>query len=116
MNWLFNKVAERALAMVELLSAKEPEPLPEPAPRQVHPHERIRRSNMTVTTDDMRERLKRLGWSLRELPVRTGGRDSAEIASYKLIAVKGDKSIILGGKNLHEAMTSMCRTLGAMDK
>ncbi len=118
MKWLLKKVAERATVMVELLSAPKSEIAPPIPARLIHPHEQVRRQSMTVaaTTDDLRERLKKLGWLMRELPIRTGGRDSAEVASYKLIAVKGDKSIILGGKTLHEAMSNMCKTLGALPK
>lgn len=66
------------------------------------------------TVDDLRTRLNKLGWTIRELPIRTGGAGSAEILSYKLIAVKGDKSVTCGGKTLEEGMKTLCRTLGAL--
>lgn len=114
---MLRRVVQRASVMAELLMAPDQPPAPAPRPKPVHPHERTRRPSLTtMTTDDLRLRLQRLGWTLRELPVRTGGLDSAEILSYKLIAVKGDKSITLGGKTLHEAMSNMCRTLGALPR
>lgn len=64
------------------------------------------------TTDELRAKIKAAGWTLRELPIRTGGLGSAQILSWKIIAIKGDRDLTLGGKTLDEAIFSMARTLG----
>lgn len=67
-----------------------------------------------LTTEDLRTRLHKQGWSIRELPVRTGGLANPSILSYKLIAIKGDKSVTVGGKDLEDAFTNLSRTLGTI--
>lgn len=64
------------------------------------------------TTDELRAKIKAAGWLLRERPIRTGGLGSATILSWKLIAIKGDRDITLGGKTIDEAVLTMSRTLG----
>jgi hypothetical protein len=64
------------------------------------------------TIEYLRDRILKSGWNLRELPIRTGGSDSAEIRAWKMIAVKGDRSVQLEGKTLEIAIESICKTLG----
>jgi hypothetical protein len=67
-----------------------------------------------LTTDDLRTRLQKQGWTIRELPVKSGGAANPTILSYKLIALKGDKSVTIGGKDLNDAFTNLSRTLGTI--
>jgi hypothetical protein len=67
---------------------------------------------MKHTVDELRERITKSGWLLRELPIRTGGSGSAEIRAWKMIAIKGERSLTLEGKTLDVAMESVCKTLG----
>lgn len=66
------------------------------------------------TTDELRTKIHAAGWVLRELPIRGGGANVGEIRSYKMIAIKGERSLTLGGANLEEAMFSIARTLGVV--
>ena len=66
------------------------------------------------TTDELRAKIQASGWMLRELPIRTGGSGSAEIRAWKMIAIKGERSLTLGGASLDEAMLTMAKTLGVV--
>lgn len=67
---------------------------------------------MKHTIEQLRERITKSGWTLKELPIRTGGSNSAQIRAWKMIAIKGDRSLTLEGKTLDLAMESVCKTLG----
>lgn len=67
---------------------------------------------MRHTTEEMRTKITKSGWVLRELPIRTGGSQSAEIRAWKMIAIRGDRSLTLEGKTLDLALEAVCKTLG----
>lgn len=84
---------------------------------EIHPHNKIMNTQPSKNTvDDLRIRLQQLGWRLQELPIRSGGCDSPSIREYKLIALKNDRSITVRGTSLHDAMSNMCRTVGALPR
>ena len=75
----------------------------------VHPHNLIRR---IVDTDSIRARLNGLGWRLIELPIKKEN----VVARWKVIAVRGEKSLEAGGLTLEEAMTNVGKSLGAISR
>jgi hypothetical protein len=70
-----------------------------------------------VDTNAIRARITTQGWKLREIPVKKNHPDPAlrTILQWKLIAVRGEKSLEVGGKNIDEAMKNMGRTLGVIE-
>ena len=67
---------------------------------------------MAYTTEELRDKIKKSGWLLKELPIRTGGPTSGQVRSWKMIAIKGDRSLTLEGKTIDNAIESVCKTLG----
>lgn len=67
---------------------------------------------MKFTIDQLRERANKSGWTIRELPIRTGGSGNAEIRAWKMIAIKGDRSLTLEGKTLEQGLENVCKALG----
>ena len=61
--------------------------------------------------DQVRSKINQMGWSLRELPVKSGGVNNVRISKWKLIAYRGDKSIQAENTDLHAAMMQMAKTL-----
>ena len=69
-----------------------------------------------MDSNSIRTRIQSLGWHLHELPVRRNHPDSAErtIVNWKIVAVKGEKSIEVGGQTIDEAMKTMGTSLGVI--
>lgn len=67
---------------------------------------------MKHTVEELRAKIEKNGWTLKELPIRTGGSESAEIRAWKMIAIRGDRSLTLEGKTLENAITAMSKALG----
>lgn len=68
---------------------------------------------MQYTMDEMRDKIHGSGWTIRELPIRSG---DSSIRSWKMIAIKGDRSITLEGKTLENALKSTCEMLGLIKR
>jgi len=64
--------------------------------------------------EDLRDKIARSGWSLRELPIRKA--NSNEIRAWKMIAVKKDRSLILEGTSLQLALEAVCKNLGLIGR
>lgn len=62
--------------------------------------------------EELRNKIQGAGWTLKELPIRSGGPEGAKIRAWKMIAIKANRSIDLTGLTLDEAMTNVARTLG----
>ena len=77
-----------------------------PAP-PAYPHNTIRR---IVDTDTIRQRLNAQGWIIRELPIR---RDQT-VARWKLVAIKGEKTVEVQGTTLESAFDIIGKTLGVI--
>jgi hypothetical protein len=71
-----------------------------------HPHNRVRRN---VNSNSIRTRIQSLGWHLHELPRRSG-----ESVNWKIVAVKGEKSVEVGGETFDEAMKNIGTSLGVI--
>lgn len=69
-----------------------------------------------MDTNAIRERLKAQGWSVRELPIRKCNPDVKQqtIGRWKLIAIKGEKTLDVEGPTLDEAMKNLGATLGVI--
>jgi hypothetical protein len=69
-----------------------------------------------MDTDTIRTRIIKLGWSLKELPVRKNHPDTSQrhIAHWKIIAFKGAKSIESTGATLDVAMENIGKALGVI--
>jgi hypothetical protein len=65
---------------------------------------------MKYTTEDLREKIHQSGWKTLEIPVRRSSDPS--FMGYKIVASKKDKSFILEGKTINEAMELTAKTLG----
>mgnify|MGYP000973184407 CR=1 FL=1 len=63
-----------------------------------------------VTMEDIRIRLQSLGWHIREIPIKSG----STIASWRIIASRGDKSISLDGTTLSESLNRIGLMLGVV--
>jgi hypothetical protein len=62
------------------------------------------------TAEDIRNKIKGLGWQIKELPIKSG----VSIKQWKLIAIKGEKSVEVRGQDIKEALDNLGRTLGAI--
>lgn len=85
---------------------KEVEPEPPKAPRR------------KVDTATIRTRITSQGWKLREIPIKRNHPDPTQrkVIQWKMIAIKGDKSIELGGPTIDEAMKNIGITLGVIPR
>lgn len=63
-----------------------------------------------VTMEDIRIRLQKLGWQIREIPIKSG----STIASWRIIASRGEKSISIDGPTLSESFNRIGLMLGAI--
>ena len=72
----------------------------------------------TVDTQAIRARIDKQGWKLREIPVRRTHPDSRkrEILLWKLIAVRGERSIETSGRTIDEAIKNIGMTLGVIPR
>lgn len=86
----------------------------------VQPHERNGHApkRRNVTSDQIRIRLQKQGWSLKELPIRRNHPDANQrkVLSYKVIAFRGVQSIEAGGSSQEEAVANIGRMLGVIPK
>lgn len=71
-----------------------------------------------METKSIRARIKSLGWQVRELPIRKSSPIPEEriVASWKLIAARGEKTIEIGGGTIDEAFRNLGETLGAIPR
>lgn len=71
-----------------------------------------------MDTSAIRTRITTLGWKLREIPIKRNHPDASQrtILQWKLVAIKGDKSIEVGGKTIDEAMKTIGQALGVIPK
>ena len=62
-----------------------------------------------MDTNTIRARLSSLGWAVKELPIREkhAGAGPHKVVMWKLIAIKGERSLEISGKSLDEAMTNL---------
>lgn len=69
-----------------------------------------------MDSNSIRTRIKGLGWHLHEIPVRRNHPDIKErvIINWKIVAVKGEKSIEVGGSSIDEAMKNIGTSLGVI--
>jgi hypothetical protein len=90
------------------LWGKKTEPVPPEPPKPV--------TRRKVDTNTIRTRLSTLGWKLREIPIRRNSPDSNQrvVLLWKVIAVKGEKSVEVGGPTIDEAMKTIGKTLGVI--
>lgn len=72
------------------------------------PHELIERKKLD--SDKIKLRLHNLGWVVREIPVRK----QQTIAAWRLIAMRGDKSVDVSGKTIDESFNILGKTLGVI--
>lgn len=70
--------------------------------------EKLIEVNYMVTVEEIRMKIKKSGWKLSELPMRSGD----EIRKWKFIAEKGDKSFTIDGVTILDAMQNMGKLLG----
>ncbi len=56
----------------------------------------------------LRDKIKKAGWQVRELPMR----NNDIVKNWKIIAIKGEKSIHIGGITLDQALRNLTQTLG----
>lgn len=84
--------------------------------KKFYPHEKIERQK--VDTDKIKVRLTSLGWTIKELPIRQKHVEdkSHEITSWKLIAIRGEKSFDISGKTLDEAFNTLGQSLGVIPR
>ncbi len=61
-----------------------------------------------TTIDIFREKVKALGWSTKELPIRK----QESIRAWKVYALKGDKSLQVEGKSIESAYQQIWSMLG----
>lgn len=71
-----------------------------------------------MDTQAIRTRITTLGWRLREIPIKRNHPDVNErkVIQWKLVAMKGDKSIEVGGPTIDEAMKTIGKTLGVIPR
>ncbi len=63
-----------------------------------------------MNSDSIKARLKGLGWSVSEFPVRSG----QTIRQWKIVAIKNDQSYEVSGKTLDEAIKNIGLILGVV--
>ena len=67
-----------------------------------------------VDTESIRVRLRRQGWTIKELPIRRHNADKEVILYWKIIAFKEMQSVESTGTNLDDAMSSVGKMLGVV--
>lgn len=85
------------LKWMKWFAPKEPQPIMLPPPP-------------ALNIDDIRTRLTDRGWVVREIPMKSGQR----VASWKVIAQKGDKSVSYSGVELEETLRVVAKLVGAI--
>lgn len=100
---MLKKLYQRAVAYFQ---PKTPEP-PPPQP--------VRR---TVDTETIRLRLTSQGWRIIERPIKKSDPDPAKrlVVRWRLVALKGDKSLEISGSTIDDAMRNLGQTLGVVSK
>jgi len=85
--------------------------------RKKYPHERSP-GRRKVDTNTIRTRLNNLGWTVKELPIREkhAGAGPHQVVMWKLIAVKGERSLEVSGRNIDEAMSSLGQSMGVVPR
>lgn len=85
--------------------------------RKSYPHEQIP-GRRKVDTNTIRTRISNLGWDVKELPIRSkhAGAGPHEIIMWKLIAVRGERSLEISGKSLEEAMANLGQSMGVIPR
>lgn len=63
----------------------------------------------------IRARIGAQGWKLLELPIRKSG-PTGQVARWKITAVKGERSIEVGGTTIDEALRNIGVSLGVIPK
>lgn len=68
--------------------------------------------------DSIRARLKSQGWKLLEVPIKRSSPTSQEkvVAYWKVVAVRGDRSLEMGGETIEDALGKIGVTLGVIAK
>lgn len=71
-----------------------------------------------VDTQSIRNRIGSLGWNVREIPIRKSSPVPEErlIASWRLIAARGERSVEVNGTNIDEAFKTLGVTLGVIPR
>lgn len=71
-----------------------------------------------VNIDSIKERINKLNWYVQQIPIRKGSLKPEErvIKSWKLIAIKPDKSVQVDGSTLDEAYKNLGIALGVVSK
>lgn len=71
-----------------------------------------------MDTTAIRARIKTQGWTLKELPIRrtVPGSKEKQIAQWKIIAYKGEKSVETSGTTIDDAVKNIGITLGVIAK
>ena len=69
-----------------------------------------------VDSESIRNRLKALGWSLREVPVKHSHPDPAKrtVSQWKVTAFRGERSVEVGGATIDEALSAVGKSLGVI--
>lgn len=86
-----------------------------PAPQPIIPPPPKRRK---VDSEAIRVKISTQGWKLREFPVKKSDPDPAkrQVIQWRMIAIKGDKSMEITGKTHDEAMNNIGKLLGVIPR
>lgn len=71
-----------------------------------------------MDTSTIRTRITTQGWQLREIPIKRSHPDPKQrtVLQWKLVAIRGNRSIETGKPSLDEAMKSMGQMLGVIPR
>jgi hypothetical protein len=62
--------------------------------------------------EKMRAKLRLCRWSVREVPVKSGGQENPHISRWRLMAARGDQTISIDDPSLEVAFRRLCNMLG----
>lgn len=71
-----------------------------------------------MDSNAIRARINAQGWKLLEVPITKAGanKDERHIARWKVVAMRGDRSLEVGGATIDEALRTIGMTLGVIAK
>jgi len=75
---------------------------------------------LTLTEDVLREKLVKAGWACKELPVKRNqcrdGVCTPVVSHWKVVGIKGQKTVQTEGKDIIAALHSLCGILGLLNR
>jgi hypothetical protein len=64
--------------------------------------------------DKYRQLLRKQGWRVLEVPIKSGGQVNTHVSKWKLQAEKGDQTLCIEDKELDRGLARICQMLNLL--